>query len=121
MNKPLPTSNRKRKSLAEVQTAVTKMLQGVEHEVEFSEASGHVFVQLKYEDFKPRRVVRDMIEDIADNVEVEQIERAYSDKYMVEALWEASEREEIYVKQGDDFARVDILMLMHDLLMNRTF
>lgn len=87
------------KSVAEVREALDQYLEGVIHDLSLSSIGSTVYVNLVYYDFKPRRVVRNEIEDIAPNIEVDNIRREYSDTAIVDAYYEDIDNpQQIYIR-----------------------
>lgn len=87
------------KSVAEVREALDQYLEGVKHDLSLSSIGTTVYVNLVYYDFKPRRVVRNEIEDIAPNIEVDNIRREYSDAAIVDAYYEDIDNpQQIYIR-----------------------
>lgn len=87
------------KSVAEVREALDQYLEGVKHDLSLSSIGTTVYVNLVYYDFKPRRVVRNEIEDIAPNIEVDNIRREYSDTAIVDAYYEDIDNpQQIYIR-----------------------
>lgn len=103
---PMPKTNvigRHNLTEAEVIAAVDKYFAGVDHTVRTSRSYGEqISLYVQYYDFKPRRQVRNDIEDIAPNIFVEVIEREYSDNSYALAFHEMSEeRREVFVRMAD--------------------
>lgn len=107
---------------AEVIAAVEQYFTGVEHTVKSDRCHGEtIYLSVQYYDFKPRRQVRNDLEDIAPNIFVEEIEREYSDESYAQAFHEMSdEQREVYVRMADGtFQPVHIDHLIVEYLDHR--
>lgn len=101
---------------------IEKYLHNVTHTVEHHICGGYVYLKINYDDFKPRREVRDYIENIADNCIVEQIDRGYSDKYVVEACNAIDQNEKFMMRLSDgSIQEVCLWMLIEKHLQYRSF
>lgn len=97
----MPKNNVYKKNLSadEALKAIESYLSGTNHKIETFCVGVTVYVNLMYYDFKPRRVVRNEIEDIAPNIEVDEIRREFSDNAILLAYNDArDENQEIFIK-----------------------
>lgn len=83
----------------EITSKVEQYFAGTTHTVKSHTYGKNVELEIDYADFKPTKVVRNDIEDMASNVEVTSIQRGYSRHYLIMALMECiNEGKEIYEK-----------------------
>lgn len=106
---------------AQILVKVEEYLKGTRHTVESSTCGLTVFLTIDYVDFKPRRQVRDEIEGIAPNCEVEEIRRGYSHASIAQAVFEFDEsHREVFMKLDDGtIQRVTLESLVNSVLQGR--
>ena len=111
------------KSVAEVREALDHYLEGVKHDLSLSSIGTTVYVNLVYYDFKPRRVVRNEIEDIAPNIEVDNIRREYSDTAIVDAYYEDIDNpQQIYIRlDNGEMIPTNISILLVERMSRRNY
>lgn len=101
---------------------IENYLRNVSHTVQHFVCGGYVYLTINYDDFKPRREVRDYIENIADNCIVEEINRGYSDKYIVEATQTIDMNDKLMIRLADGtIQEVGLWMLIEKYLQYRSF
>lgn len=101
---------------------VEKYLHNVTHRIDHQICGGYLYLTIDYDDFKPRREVRDYIENIADNCIVDKIDRGYSDKYIVEACNAIEQNEKLLMRLPEGtLQEVNIWMLLEKHLQYRSF
>lgn len=111
------------KSVVEVREALDQYLEGVKHDLNLSSIGTTVYVNLVYYDFKPRRVVRNEIEDIAPNIEVDDIRREYSDAAIVDAYYEDIDNpQQIYIRlDNGEMIPTNISILLVERMSRRNY
>lgn len=100
-----------------------KYFSGVKHKIEVFSRSTTIYVDITYYDFKPRRQVRNDIEDIAPNIEVETITREFSDQSILSSYYElCNSSTPLYLMMPNGTMQpVTIDALVCDNLAHRTF
>lgn len=111
------------KTIADVRKSLEQYLNGVKYDLSLSALGTTVYVTLIYYDFKPRRIVRNEIENIAPNIEVDDIRREYSDHAIVEAYYEDIDDPQIvYVRlPNGDLASTCLHTLLVERMSHRTY
>ena len=80
-------------------------------------------VEIVYEDFKSRRIVRRELEDKIPNIDIEQIYRNYSDNVLLRIIEELiEERRDIFVKEDDgNLRKTNMGCYIEEVLQFRNF
>lgn len=80
-------------------------------------------VTITYEDFKSKRKIRRELEDKIPNIEIDQLERIYSEKTMFDIFNEMCEEDiDIYVQEPNGSLRkTKFILLIEEILYHRNF
>lgn len=110
-------------SVEEFKAEAEKYFSGVNHTINVFARSTTIYVDITYYDFKPRRQVRNDIEDIAPNVEVETITREFSEQAILSSYYELCESPNpLYIMMPNGTMQpISIDALVCDNLAHRTF
>lgn len=110
-------------SVTEARKALDEYLKDVKHDVSLSSLGMTIYVSLVYYDFKPRRTVRNEIENLAPNIEVDDIRREYSHEAIVSAFYEdGDDSHQVYVKlPNGDLIPTNVHTLLTERMSHKTY
>lgn len=110
-------------SVEEFKTEAEKYFSGVNHTIDVYSYGATLHVTIIYYDFKPRRQVRNDIEDIAPNIEVDAITREFSEQAILSSYYELCDSPNpLYIMMPNgNMQPISIDALVCDNLAHRTF